>query len=440
MGLLRYGVALGLAVATVGPAGAGPREADVVRVVDGVTLETARGETVRLAGIDLFAVPGASGERHRSEAAAFTEGRLAGRTVRLELDRAAEDREGRLLAYVWTESVLLNEALLLAGLAEVRARPPNLRHYERLARAQQKAVRERRGAWGDPEVMGAYAWRPGGVVGREVMPIFYHPTDPELARLPYGERFVYFAGPAEARRHGLAPSPGYSHRVEQERRRLVGDRLIPGIPSEVRREAEVPPRAGAAASTIASVSGPEVFGLEDGTLVRLDGIEVVREGRELVRSWRGREVVYTVSGPPLLGVLPVVLWVDGSLAQTTLIAEGGARLGATAGRAFDQETYEKLARLETAAKRARLGAWREAAPGWGSTYVAIVPATPPLSGAGAGEGTPREKAPHPDESAPGPRPSAPSLFFAGRPVFTFRFLALPEPFVVREIPLAPGGC
>lgn len=439
-GFVRAAVALGLWAGSWSPASAAPGEAVIARVLDGVTLETSSGETVRLIGIGLFefASAPALNDRYRAEAIEFTTRRVQGRRVRLEVDEVQTDRQGRRLAYVWTDSTLLNEDLVRAGLAEVRAHPPNLHDHERFAAAQRQAVRDRRGVWGRPELMDAYDWTPGGVIGRSLMPIFYHPADPELDRLPFGERHIYFESPAEAARHGFAPSLDYSRWEALERQRLVGERLTrTDIPAEVLRGARIPAPQGAASSAITSVSGPEVFGLGDGGMVRLDGIEVVEEGRRVVEAWKGQPVVYTATGPALLGVLPVVLWVNGSLAQAELIAQGVARLSERAARVFGEANYEKLMRLEAAARAARLGAWRQGIPLWKTTYASILLGEPLPSDKPRAEARDKGDERKAREEAAQPRAS-PTVFL--RPVFqVVRIAGFPVPIIVREVPVAVPG-
>lgn len=69
-----------------------------------------------------------------------------GRTVRLELDRTSVDRYRRTLAYVWVDTLMVNEAMVAGGWAVVLAYE-NVRHLERLQRAERAARDARRGFW-----------------------------------------------------------------------------------------------------------------------------------------------------------------------------------------------------------------------------------------------------------------------------------------------------
>ncbi|HEX6645241.1 MAG TPA: thermonuclease family protein [Gemmatimonadales bacterium] len=117
----------------------------VASVVDGDTFRCAGGDRVRLIGID-------APERGQGEIYVLARTALAGLvapgdTVELEWDAARADRYGRPLAWVWRDSVLVNEALVSGGWAVLYTVPPNVRHVERLERAQRAARRARSGLW-----------------------------------------------------------------------------------------------------------------------------------------------------------------------------------------------------------------------------------------------------------------------------------------------------
>ncbi|MCS6856253.1 MAG: thermonuclease family protein [Sandaracinaceae bacterium] len=126
-------------------------EAFVVRVTDGDTMVVKIGEKeerVRLIGVDApekDQVPW--GERAKE----FVESMTRGRTVRLEFDVEPRDRYGRLLAYVYVDSTLLNLELLKEGLAMLYTVPPNVRHVEAFRRAQKEARENERGIWDEEE-------------------------------------------------------------------------------------------------------------------------------------------------------------------------------------------------------------------------------------------------------------------------------------------------
>jgi micrococcal nuclease len=118
----------------------------VARVVDGDTLTCDDGARVRLLSIDapeLSQHPfGRAALRQLEELAAV------GTVLRVEQDVQRRDRYGRILAYLWLEDGrMVNEELLLAGVAIVAVHPPNVRHVERLRAAVEKARARKAGLW-----------------------------------------------------------------------------------------------------------------------------------------------------------------------------------------------------------------------------------------------------------------------------------------------------
>ncbi|MCP4288694.1 MAG: hypothetical protein GY792_30440 [Gammaproteobacteria bacterium] len=136
----------------------------VIKVVDGDTIkiETGTGaeETIRLLGIDTPETvhPTKPIECYGPEASRFSKIELCGndtgndcdRTVFLELDAATGDRGkyGRLLAHVWTEAGLHNEALLAGGYALHKDYGTASRYSGRYMAAESGAVTGGVGLWG----------------------------------------------------------------------------------------------------------------------------------------------------------------------------------------------------------------------------------------------------------------------------------------------------
>jgi micrococcal nuclease len=127
----------------------------VVRVVDGDTIEVARGEndtdTVRLLGINTPEThhPTKPVECFGPEAAAFTEEHLAGRSVQLEDDIEARDRYGRRLAYVVVDGERFNDELLRGGYARLLVIEPNHAHARTMLSEELDAKRAGRGLWSE---------------------------------------------------------------------------------------------------------------------------------------------------------------------------------------------------------------------------------------------------------------------------------------------------
>jgi micrococcal nuclease len=117
----------------------------VLRVADGDTFSCKDGRKVRLIGID-------SPERKQPPfGASAHQGLLRmvrpGSEVRLEHDVVLNDRYGRVLAYAWTGTTLVNEAMVRDGWAVLYTVPPNVKYAERFRRAQNEARTRRAGLW-----------------------------------------------------------------------------------------------------------------------------------------------------------------------------------------------------------------------------------------------------------------------------------------------------
>jgi micrococcal nuclease len=127
--------------------------ADVTATVDGdtVRVRTARGEdTVRLLGVNTPEThhPTKGLECFGPEASAFTERRLTGRRVELELDVEHRDQYGRLLAYVIVDGARFNDVLLRRGFARLLIIPPNGIHGRAMLQEELAAKRAGLGLWG----------------------------------------------------------------------------------------------------------------------------------------------------------------------------------------------------------------------------------------------------------------------------------------------------
>jgi micrococcal nuclease len=117
----------------------------VARVVDGDTFYCRDGRKIRLTGID-------SPERQQEPFGAAARQALLtllppGSVVRLERDVANTDQYGRVLAYTWVDSTLINEAMVRGGWAVLYTVPPNVKYAARLAGAQNEARAHRTGLW-----------------------------------------------------------------------------------------------------------------------------------------------------------------------------------------------------------------------------------------------------------------------------------------------------
>ena len=124
-----------------------PETATVTRVIDGDTIIIDTGQRVRYIGIDapeLHPSPEASG----FEAWQANRQLVEGKQVYLERDISETDKYGRLLRYVYVDSILVNAELVRRGLAEARAYPPDTKYQDSLEKLEAAAREAGRGMWG----------------------------------------------------------------------------------------------------------------------------------------------------------------------------------------------------------------------------------------------------------------------------------------------------
>ena len=153
----------------------------VTQVLDGDTVLTAGGETIRLIGMDAPEENTPYCRAARDALAALVEGQR----VRLVYGRERRDRYGRSLAHVYVSSgsaaeTLAAGELLRRGLASYYGVPPNLSRRRLLVEAQREAVEARRGIWSLPvipeDVYVAGAFR------------FHRPSCPHAREIPRPRR------------------------------------------------------------------------------------------------------------------------------------------------------------------------------------------------------------------------------------------------------------
>lgn len=144
----------GESAAAIDPAERPGHVADVrvTRVVDGDTIKVrlaGRQVTVRYIGVDTpeTVKPGAPVECFGKAASHFNERLVAGRQVRLTLDREPRDRYGRLLAYVDIGGRSVNAELLRRGYARTIEISPNTARAAEFRRLENAAQAAGKGIW-----------------------------------------------------------------------------------------------------------------------------------------------------------------------------------------------------------------------------------------------------------------------------------------------------
>ncbi len=128
----------------------------VVKVIDGDTFVDSEGQTIRLLGIDTPE----KGQAFSDEAAGELRLLLAGHsTLHYEFGKERKDRYGRLLAFVYADSIFVNERLVEDGLASAYFFEDQLAAvaFTELCSAQKAALRDKVGIWSlavtEPESM-----------------------------------------------------------------------------------------------------------------------------------------------------------------------------------------------------------------------------------------------------------------------------------------------
>lgn len=131
----------------------GAETVQVVRVIDGDTVELEGGRRVRYIGIDTPEVGDARGilACFGKEATEENKRLVEGKAVRLEKDISETDRYGRLLRYVYISSPageFVNDYLVRQGFAKAATFPPDVTHQEQFLEAEREAREQGRGLWG----------------------------------------------------------------------------------------------------------------------------------------------------------------------------------------------------------------------------------------------------------------------------------------------------
>lgn len=131
----------------------GQFDATVTRIVDGDTIEIKwnnKTELIRLLLIDTPETrhPNKPVQPYGPEANEFAKKMLADKIVQVELGTELRDKYDRLLAYVFVDDNMYNEAVILEGLARVAyVYPPNDKYVGELKEAESIAKENKKGIW-----------------------------------------------------------------------------------------------------------------------------------------------------------------------------------------------------------------------------------------------------------------------------------------------------
>ncbi len=115
----------------------------VKRVYDGDTILLEDGRKVRYLGINAPEFQ----EPFYLKAKRFNESLVMGRAIRLEFDQERTDSYGRVLAYVYMGTEMVNARLVQEGLVHAFLIGPNRKHHALLLRLQAEAQQRKVGIW-----------------------------------------------------------------------------------------------------------------------------------------------------------------------------------------------------------------------------------------------------------------------------------------------------
>lgn len=132
-------------------------EAFIVKIIDGDTMETASGDTLRLLGIDTPEIYWESGEAEYFawEAKNYSSEKLLKKNVELEFDQEKKDQYGRMLVYLFYEGENFNKKLLEKGYASLMIIAPNNKYKKEFRETAEEARKENRGIWNKIKTMSA---------------------------------------------------------------------------------------------------------------------------------------------------------------------------------------------------------------------------------------------------------------------------------------------
>jgi micrococcal nuclease len=121
----------------------------VIRVIDGDTIELADGRKLRYIGIDAPETndPRKSIQCFGREAYEKNRQLVENQYIRLEKDISEVDKYGRLLRFVYIDNIFINDYLVREGFAYASTYPPDVKYQNILIEAQREAQEFKRGLW-----------------------------------------------------------------------------------------------------------------------------------------------------------------------------------------------------------------------------------------------------------------------------------------------------
>lgn len=136
-------------VEEIGPEGRPGDRFVVVRIIDGDTMELQGGDRLRLLALDTPE----EGELFYAEASQLTTRLSLGRMAQIEFANRRRDKYGRLLGYLYIDSLFVNKIVIDSGYGYVYLFRDNELHSEpvrRMLEAQRSAIARKVGIWSIP--------------------------------------------------------------------------------------------------------------------------------------------------------------------------------------------------------------------------------------------------------------------------------------------------
>jgi micrococcal nuclease len=173
-------------------------------VNDGDTIVLTSGKRVRYIGINSPEIDhdGQKAQPLGYAARTFNKQMVLNRKIRLEFDLERQDRYGRLLAYIFlADGIFLNERLLQEGYAFFLFHKPNLKYNQHLLKAQQEAMKARKGIWNN------WSEQKARYIGNRNSRRFHLESCPHARKIKRKNR-IYYSTKWEAFEVGYAPAGG----------------------------------------------------------------------------------------------------------------------------------------------------------------------------------------------------------------------------------------
>ncbi len=172
------------------------KQVGVKEVIDGDTIELESGERIRYIGID---TPEKDQAFYR-EATERNRELLRKGKLKLEYDKDKKDNWGRILAYVWIDTVMVNAELIKMGLASVYMISPNFKYKDELTACQKQARINKLGIWVIPTPPEKYY-----VASKHSQGLVFHRPECQWARKIKNDNLVRFDTKDEALDLGYSP-------------------------------------------------------------------------------------------------------------------------------------------------------------------------------------------------------------------------------------------